>query len=84
MDGRNHFKLCPCFCSNGPAPSKALGQGSAMVAAIWGVFVWKEVRGLESGIKLLLAFMFIFFRTGLTFVTLARSSRSRIGSAFSV
>jgi hypothetical protein len=33
-----------------------------MVAAIWGVFVRKELRGMESGIKLLLTFMFIFLR----------------------
>ena len=29
----------------GAAISYALGQGAPMVAAVWGVFVWKEFRG---------------------------------------
>jgi glucose uptake protein len=55
----------------GPATSYALGQGATMVAAIWGVFVWREFRGVGRGIKVLLALMFIFFTTGLTCVAVA-------------
>ena len=29
----------------GPAVSYALGQGATLVAAIWGVLIWKEFRG---------------------------------------
>jgi len=55
----------------GPATSYALGQGATMVAAIWGVFVWKEFRGAGEGAKRLLALMFLFFIVGLTCVALA-------------
>jgi glucose uptake protein len=55
----------------GPATSYALGQGATMISAIWGVFVWKEFRGAERGVKLLLALMFAFFVAGLAGVALA-------------
>jgi glucose uptake protein len=55
----------------GPATSYALGQGATMVAAIWGVFVWKEFRGAGADTKRLLALMFLFFIVGLTCVALA-------------
>jgi glucose uptake protein len=55
----------------GPATSYALGQGATMVAAIWGVFVWKEFRGAGADTKRLLALMFVFFLVGLTCVALA-------------
>ena len=55
----------------GPATSYALGQGATMVAAIWGVFVWKEFRGAGPDVKRLLALMFLFFLIGLTCVALA-------------
>ena len=52
----------------GPAISYALGQGAPMVAALWGVFVWKEFRGANTSIRNLLACMFICFILGLTFI----------------
>jgi glucose uptake protein len=55
----------------GPATSYALGQGATMVAAIWGVFVWKEFRGAGADTKRLLALMFFFFIVGLTCVAMA-------------
>ena len=55
----------------GPATSYALGQGATMVAAIWGVFVWKEFKGAGPDTKRLLALMFLFFLIGLTCVALA-------------
>jgi glucose uptake protein len=55
----------------GPATSYALGQGATMIAAIWGVFVWKEFRGAGSNVKRLLALMFVFFLVGLACVALA-------------
>jgi glucose uptake protein len=55
----------------GPATSYALGQGATMVAAIWGVFVWKEFRGAGPDVKRFLALMFLFFILGLTCVALA-------------
>lgn len=49
----------------GAAVSYALGQGAPMIAAIWGVFVWKEFRGASKGVYGLLSVMFLFFVAGL-------------------
>ena len=49
----------------GAAISYALGQGAPMIAALWGIFVWKEFKGASRTVNLLLAFMFIFFLSGL-------------------
>ena len=49
----------------GPATSYALGQGAPMIAAIWGIFVWKEFKGSSKSTNVLLLFMFILFLTGL-------------------
>ncbi len=55
----------------GPAVSYALGQGAPMVAAIWGVFVWKEFRGASKGVDWLLALMFMLFIGGLALIVVA-------------
>lgn len=49
----------------GSAISYGLGQGATMVAAIWGVFIWKEFKGGSRSVNLLLTLMFILFITGL-------------------
>ena len=49
----------------GAAISYALGQGAPMIAAIWGVFVWKEFKGSSRSTHELLTLMFILFITGL-------------------
>ena len=55
----------------GPAISYALGQGSTMVGAFWGVVVWKEFAGGGSLVKRLLVLMFILFVCGLAVVSIA-------------
>ena len=55
----------------GPAVSYALGQGAPMVAAIWGVFVWKEFKGAKKGTGLLLTAMFVLFIAGLASIVVA-------------
>ena len=52
----------------GAAISYALGQGAPMIAAIWGVFVWKEFKGAGKSVNRLLALMFCFFVAGLAFI----------------
>ena len=42
-----------------------------MVAALWGVFVWKEFRGADKVSKALLAIMFGFFIIGLALIVIA-------------
>ncbi len=49
----------------GAAISYALGQGAPMVAALWGIFVWKEFKGASRSVNTLLTCMFIFFICGL-------------------
>lgn len=49
----------------GPAISYALGQGATMVAAFWGVFIWKEFKGAGKNVNVLLFLMFLLFITGL-------------------
>ncbi|MEG0807828.1 MAG: GRP family sugar transporter [Alistipes sp.] len=49
----------------GTAVSYALGQGAPLIAAIWGVFIWKEFRGAGRSTHILLALMFLFFIVGL-------------------
>ena len=55
----------------GPAISYALGQGAPMIAAIWGVFVWKEFKGSGKNVYTLLGLMFLFFIVGLSLIVLA-------------
>ena len=55
----------------GTAISYALGQGAPMIAAIWGVFIWKEFKGSDKKTNLLLAIMFLFFIAGLGAIVVA-------------
>lgn len=56
----------------GFAISYGLGQGATLVAALWGVFIWKEFRAAPPGTSTLLAIMFAAFVTGLTLIVVAR------------
>ncbi len=55
----------------GAAVSYALGQGAPMIAAIWGVFVWKEFKGAPKQVFSLLGVMFALFIAGLACVVVA-------------
>lgn len=55
----------------GAAISYALGQGAPMVAAFWGVFIWKEFKGADSKTNWLLALMFLLFIAGLATIVVA-------------
>jgi glucose uptake protein len=56
----------------GFAISYGLGQGATMVAAAWGVFVWKEFEGAPAGTGRLIGAMFVLFVAGLAMVIAAR------------
>ncbi len=58
----------------GFAISYGLGQGATMVAALWGVFVWKEFKQAPPGTNKLIALMFICFLVGLILIILARTA----------
>ena len=55
----------------GYAISYGLGQGATMVAALWGVFIWREFRNAREGTNKLLAFMFLLFFVGLALIVYA-------------
>ncbi|MGH6829156.1 MAG: multidrug DMT transporter permease [Rhizomicrobium sp.] len=48
-----------------PAIAYGLGQCGTMIAAIWGVFVWKEMKGASKATNAMIAAMFLFFLAGL-------------------
>jgi glucose uptake protein len=56
---------------SGVAISYAIGQSAPMVAALWGVFIWKEFRGANSRAKMYLAFMFVFYALAIFLVSQA-------------
>lgn len=49
----------------GAAISYGLGQGATLVAALWGVFIWKEFKGASKSTGVMLAVMFILFVLGI-------------------
>jgi len=56
----------------GPAISYGLGQGAVLVAAIWGVFIWKEFKAAPKGTNTLLYIMFICFFVGLSLLVYSK------------
>jgi glucose uptake protein len=55
----------------GVAISYAIGQSAPMVAALWGVFAWKEFAGAPQKAKLYLVLMFVFYCVGILLVAKA-------------
>jgi glucose uptake protein len=55
----------------GVAISYAIGQSAPMVAAFWGIFVWKEFAGAPRAAGVYLGFMFTFFILAITLASLA-------------
>jgi len=56
----------------GFAISYGLGQGATMVAAAWGVFIWKEFAQAPKGTNTLIAAMFTLFIAGLAMIIFAK------------
>lgn len=57
----------------GASISYALGQGAPMIAALWGVFIWKEFKGSKNIVNVLLALMFVLFIVGLGMIAVAQN-----------
>jgi glucose uptake protein len=55
----------------GAAISYGLGQGATLVAALWGVFIWKEFKDAPKGVGIQLAIMFVFFFAGIVAIIYA-------------
>ena len=58
----------------GVAISYAIGQSAPMVAALWGIFVWKEFQGANNKAKTFLVFMFLFYVLAIVLVAKANAA----------
>ncbi len=56
----------------GFAISYGLGQGATMIAAAWGVFIWREFEGTSRSTQRLINTMFILFIVGLALIIVSR------------
>ncbi len=56
----------------GPAISYGLGQGATIVAAIWGIFVWKEFKDSSKDVYTLLYVMLGCYAVGLALIIISR------------
>ena len=56
----------------GPAISYGLGQGATVVAALWGIYVWKEFDKAPEGTKPLLNIMLLLYIAGLATIILSK------------
>lgn len=55
----------------GFAISYGLGQGATLIAALWGVFIWKEFKGASVSVNYLILLMFIAYLAGLALLVYA-------------
>ena len=57
----------------GFAISYGLGQGATLIAALWGVFIWKEFKGASKSVNILILLMFLAYLAGLALLVYAGS-----------
>lgn len=55
----------------GAAISYGLGQGATLVAALWGVFIWKEFKNAPKGVSALIGVMLVLFLAGIVSIIYA-------------
>jgi glucose uptake protein len=63
-----------CIIASGKAGfaiSYGLGQGATLIAALWGVFIWKEFKGASKSVNNLIFLMFIAYLAGLALLVYA-------------
>jgi glucose uptake protein len=58
----------------GVAISYAIGQSAPMVAALWGIFAWKEFAGANRRAQAFLALMFIFYALAILLIARANTA----------
>jgi glucose uptake protein len=56
----------------GPALTYGLGQGAAVVGALWGLLAWNEFREGDPPARILMGGMTILFAGGVVLVSVAR------------
>lgn len=60
----------------GMALAGAIGQANSLVAAIWGVFVWREFAGAPRRSKRLLTLMFLFYVCGIASIAFSHDEKT--------
>lgn len=56
----------------GPAVSYGLGQGATVIAALWGIYVWKEFDGAPKSTKMILNIMLMLYAMGLALLIISK------------
>jgi glucose uptake protein len=56
----------------GAAISYGLGQGATIIAALWGILIWREFRGAGRQVNRLIFSMLLFYIAGLALIIYAR------------
>jgi glucose uptake protein len=56
----------------GPAISYGLGQGATVVAAIWGIYIWKEFKNASAATHRILQMMLALYLIGLIIIIFSR------------
>jgi len=61
----------PRHVQPGPILTFGLIQATPLLAALWGIFAWKEFQGAGAAVKAMLAAMFLLFAAGVVLVARA-------------
>lgn len=56
----------------GPAISYGLGQGATIIAALWGIYIWKEFKQAPKAVENVLRMMLLLYFIGLALIISAR------------
>ena len=56
----------------GAAISYGLGQGATVVAALWGIYIWREFKNAPKGTSILLNIMLALYVMGIAMIIYAR------------
>lgn len=56
----------------GPAISYGLGQGATLIAALWGILIWKEFKQSPKGTNTILGLMLLAYLIGLALIVMAK------------
>jgi glucose uptake protein len=61
----------PAEAHVGAVEGSLLAQGFPLIAALWGILVWRELKGADLRVKVLAVFMFLLFVCGLLLIAQA-------------
>jgi glucose uptake protein len=62
----------PAAARVAPATVYALSQSGALLAALWGLLVWRELKGASERVRMLFAGMLILYAAGITVLSVGQ------------